>query len=69
MKQTKRIHPITGNTHPKGTPVKTRIKSPTSVVSLSPSELDKTIMDMLNVTQLGNRCDALCRGKSLKLSI
>jgi hypothetical protein len=60
-KQTKRIHPITGNTHSKDTPVKTGIKSPTSIVSLSPTDLD------MNVTQLDNRCDAvLCSGMSLK---
>jgi len=36
-----------------------------SMGSLSPSQLNAAIMDMLNVTNTGNQCINACRGKIL----
>lgn len=44
-----------------------RSLSNASNLSLSPSELNDHIMEMINARQAATKCDAVCRGKSFLL--
>ena len=57
MNSCKKVHPAE---LPAG-----RTVSATSMLSLSPSELNGAIMEMLNVRQSANKCDAVCRGMNI----
>jgi hypothetical protein len=55
MKECKRVAPLDARVN--------RSLSTNSMISLSPSELNHAIMEMLNMSQAATRCDAVCRGK------
>ena len=55
MKECKKVAPLDARV--------SRSLSTNSMISLSPSELNHAIMEMLNMSQAATRCDAVCRGK------
>lgn len=56
-----------GTIHPAKVGLQTSMSS--SMASLSPSQLNAAIMDMLNVNNTGNRCQNACRGKKPFLNL
>jgi len=55
MKECKKVAPLDARVN--------RSLSTNSMISLSPSELNHAIMEMLNMSQGAIRCDAVFRGK------
>ena len=56
--------PFWQKTGAKITPAKKVPSMSSSMTSLSPSQLNAAIMDMLNVNNTGNQCINACRGKT-----
>lgn len=54
-----------GKVNPVEIDIPHRPSTASSIFSLTPSQLNSTIMDMLNMRQAATRCDAVCRGKQV----